>query len=116
MARKSTKTGADVVQENAMGLGHNQVVDVKALRALFEEGEEINQKFADLRADMKDVVTRAEDKGFKRKEFKQALKEHCKQKSMNDSDRELRSGVNQLLVAAGDAPLFAWGEEEKEAA
>lgn len=102
MRKKSDKIGADAVQENAMGIGHNRVLDVKRLK--HHVARTIQAKKDQKAAGMHTngcMIEAAEELKMSKSSF--ALVVKC---LMNPTPATRMQEVNEALVAYGDMPLF----------
>lgn len=101
MARK--KSGADAVQENAMGIGHNSTKDiaeyVNQVAGLMRQQQEIG-------GEIKDILARAKDSDLSKMGIRKAAKELLASEEQRQARLAVERARDEYLEACKEEGLF----------
>lgn len=113
MGRKSDKTGAAAVQENAMGLGHNRL-STKEEAGFCKEFKVLEEKRMAIVDKQKDVLQKAKDAGMLKGGVRKAVKEWLSSEEQRQSRKSIEQARDEYLQACREEGLFVPAEDDEQ--
>ncbi len=102
---RTKKQGADAVQENAMGLGHNRL-STKEEAAFCKEFKVLEEKRMGIVEKQKEVLQRAKDSGMLKGGVRAAVKKWMSSEEQRQAKDAVEQAREQYLAACREEGLF----------
>lgn len=106
---RTKKTGADAVQENAMGIGHNS--SSKDIAEYVNQVAVLKRQQSELGGDIKDILARAKDAGLSKMGIRKAAAELLASEEQRQSRQSVEQARDDYLRACKEVGLFVPEEE-----
>lgn len=107
------KQGADAVQQNALGIGHNSTKDIAGFVSEFVA---LEKQIIELRGDQKDLLARAKDSDLLKMGIRKAAKEILASEEQRQARQSVEQARDEYLAACREEGIFVPEEPEEEAA